>query len=270
MGQATDILIGLDDGHGMETKGKRTPYIEELGRFVHENEFNRAVVRLLDIELRRCGFKTLLVAPTDADTSLQERTKLANSKGADAFISIHYDAMDGEFDGEGKDPEGITVFHHPNSANGKKLANAVSKYLKQGTKQQNRGVKTRDNLHVLNASNMPAILTENGFMDNKREALLMVDVAFQKEVAREHAQGICEYFNVGYIAERVEAKVAGENIIVLTDGQKKDRAKLAEYGIMKPNYEFTEQYEIFNANLQAQFIRTLEKKGVLKNENGQR
>lgn len=268
MGQANDILIALDDGHGMETAGKRTPFIKSLGRFVHENEFNRAAVKFLDAELRRIGFKTLLVAPTDADTPLKDRVALANSKGADAYCSIHYDAMDGKFDGPGKDPEGITIFHHPNSTEGKKLANAVSEYLKQGTKQQDRGVKTRDNLHVLTASKMPAILTENGFMDNEREALLMVDVAFQKEVAREHAQGICEYFGVKYIPEKEAAAVAEKatekKVIVLTDGQKSDRAKLAEYGIMKADYEFTEQYEIFNANLQAQLIRFLEKGGLLK------
>lgn len=264
MGQAEDYLVALDDGHGMGTAGKRTPFIKSLGRFVHENEFNRAAVKFLDAELRRIGFRTLLVAPTDADTPLQERTKIANSKGADAYVSIHYDALDGKFDGPGKDPEGITVFHHPLSENGKKLATAVNKFLVQGTKQQNRGVKARDNLHVLTATKMPSILSENGFMDNEREALLMVDETFQREVAKEHAQGICEYFGVKYIPELEVAKLAEKKVIVLTDGQKKDRAKLAEYGIMKADYEFTEQYEIFNANLQAQLIRALEKKGGLK------
>ncbi len=55
-----------------------------------------------------------------------------------------------------------------------------------------------------------------------------------------------------------------KKVIVLTDGQKKDRAKLAEYNIMKPDYEFTEQYEIFTTNLQAQLLRALEKGGALK------
>ncbi len=146
MGQAEDILIALCDGHGMEkfkeTPGKRTPFIESLGRFVHENEFNRAAVKFLDEELRHIGFKTVLVAPTDADTPLKDRVAIANSKGADAYCAIHYDALDGKFDGPGKDPEGITVFHHPKSVEGKKLANAVSKYLKQGTKQRARGVIT--------------------------------------------------------------------------------------------------------------------------------
>ena len=81
-------LIALDDGHGMKTNGKRTPYIEEFGRFIHENEFNREVVRIMDKELRRLGFKTLLVAPTDYDTPLQERTDLANKMKADETSNL--------------------------------------------------------------------------------------------------------------------------------------------------------------------------------------
>ena len=49
---------------------------------------------------------------------------------------------------------------------------------------------------------MPTILSENGFMDNKREALLMIDESFQKEVAKEHVQGICRYFGVTFKEEQ--------------------------------------------------------------------
>ena len=46
-------LIALDDGHGMETAGKRTPSIAELNnRVIKENEFNRSVVAYLDKELK--------------------------------------------------------------------------------------------------------------------------------------------------------------------------------------------------------------------------
>ncbi|MFZ0371124.1 MAG: N-acetylmuramoyl-L-alanine amidase [Halobacillus sp.] len=191
-------LIALDDGHGIDTPGKRTPFIPEIGMSIHENEFNRAVVNFLKIELERCGFDTLLVAPTDVDTSLQQRTDLANSRNADAYISVHYNAFDGTFSGE--DASGIEIFVYNGDLNNEsgKLANAVAKYLREGTVQNFRGVK-EENFHVLRETNMIAILTENGFMDNKREALLMIDRAFQMEVAVEHAKGICEYFNVAYV-----------------------------------------------------------------------
>lgn len=209
-------LIALDDGHGMNTAGKETPNIAELGRRIKENEFNRAVVALLDKELKRCGFETVLVAPTDADTPLKARTDKANKANADAYISIHFNAFRGTF--EPPTAEGITVYvynGHINKEAGK-LAGCIAKYLKQGTKQKFRRI-SEANFHVLRETKMIAVLTENGFMDNKREALLMIDEDFQKEVAREHCQGICDYFGVAYVAEKQEEqKGANGNMAQIT------------------------------------------------------
>lgn len=193
-------LIALCDGHGMQTAGKRTPLISELGRFIHENEFNRAVVKLLDVELKRCGFRTLLVAPNDSDTPLDTRINLANKANADAYISVHYNAFDGTF--AGPDPEGISVHIFPGSTVSRKLAECVHAELIKGTKQKNRGIIS-SNFAVLRDTKMMAILSENGFMDNKREAMMMIEPSFQKEVAVEHAKGICKCFNVAYKAEAI-------------------------------------------------------------------
>jgi N-acetylmuramoyl-L-alanine amidase len=193
-------LIALDDGHGMSTPGKRTPYIPEIGRSIKENEFNREVVKYLKVELERCGFQTLLVAPTDADTPLTTRTNLANSKKADAYVAIHYNAFDGSF--SGSNPSGIEIYvylGHKNKEAGK-LASSIAKYLRQGTPQNYRGILEAD-FHVLRETNMIAILSENGYMDSKFEALLMLDKDFQKEVAIEHAKGICDYYGVTYKPE---------------------------------------------------------------------
>lgn len=203
MANAKDYLIAIDDGHDPSTAGKRTPPIPELGnRVIRENEFNKAVKLQLDKELRRCGFRTLLVAKGDDVTSLQTRVKRANDADADAYVSIHYNALDGKFDGN--DPEGLSIHICPGSDRSRKLAEDVLKHLKTGTPQKNRGI-VESNFYVLTKTKMVAILTENGFMDNKREAILMQDANFQKEVAREHAIGICDYFGVKYIPE--EAKV---------------------------------------------------------------
>ena len=57
-------LIALDAGHDLNTPGKRTPAIAELNnRVIKEYEFNSAVVKILDEELKRCGFNTLITAP---------------------------------------------------------------------------------------------------------------------------------------------------------------------------------------------------------------
>jgi N-acetylmuramoyl-L-alanine amidase len=194
-------LIALDDGHGMQTGGKRTPPIAELGgRVIRENEFNREVVRLLDIELRRCGFKTLLTAPTDYDTPLSARTDLANAKKADFLISVHFNAMTGKF--ETSKAEGFSVHVHSLEYESAKLGRIVLKHLAEGTKQKSRGL-VKQNLHMTRETKMPAILIEFGFMDNKREAMLMIDKGFQKECAVEVAKAVCEYYKVSYKAEVV-------------------------------------------------------------------
>ncbi|MBX0358911.1 N-acetylmuramoyl-L-alanine amidase [Halobacillus sp. Nhm2S1] len=190
-------LIALDDGHGMQTPGKRTPYIPELGRSIRENEFNRKVVAFLSDILLEHGFRVLLVAPTDVDTPLNYRTDSANNYKADIYVSIHYNAMSFDFDYSTASGISVHVYLDNLKYESGKLARAVGKYLQRGTRQNWRGYK-EDNFHVLRETNMPAILTENGFMDNREEALMMLNEDFQKEVAIEHAQGICEYFGVFY------------------------------------------------------------------------
>jgi len=225
-------LVALDDGHGMETAGKRTPKIPELNnRVIHENEFNRAVVNHLSEELKRCGVDTLLVAPTDADTSLSARTKAANNAKADLYISIHYNALDGTF--AGKDPSGHSLHVYPGSAKSRKLAECIHKYIIQGTDQIDRGI-VESNFHVLRETKMPAILSENGFMDNKREALLMIDKNFQKEVAVEHAKGICDYLGVKYVPE-----VRTVYRLLVGEYETRDEANKARTRLKSLGYEST-------------------------------
>lgn len=203
------FLIALDDGHGANTPGKRSPIIPELGRAIRENEFNKSVVNLLDQELKRCGFRTLLVAPTDEDTPLVTRTALANRNKADAYISVHYNAGGGS---------GVEIYCYPGSAKGKKLAQLIHKHVKGGTPQRDRGVKSA-NFHVLRETKMPAVLIEYGFMDDPQliEARRMLDPSFQKECAIETARGICEYFGMRYISETQSKPKAMYRVLV--DGE---------------------------------------------------
>ncbi|MFY0759842.1 N-acetylmuramoyl-L-alanine amidase [Metabacillus dongyingensis] len=54
-------------------------------------------------------------------------------------------------------------------------------------------------MHMTCESKMPAVLFEFGFMDNLREARLMLNVDFQKECAKEVAFAVCEYNKLPYI-----------------------------------------------------------------------
>jgi LysM repeat protein len=151
---------------------------------------------------------------------LAERTKFANqiywqycSKYGKAnvvaiYVSIHFNALDGTF--EGSNPSGFSV-HIYKGQKGKesgKLAQCIIDELKGGTKQINRGVVEQD-LYITRETVMPAALSENGFMDNEVEANLMINPSFQKEVAVEHAMGICKYFGIPYVAEQPVQAVQG-------------------------------------------------------------
>lgn len=193
------ILIALDDGHGMETIGKRTPALPTLGgRQIRENEFNKAVVAIVDKELKRHGFKTILVAPTDADTPLATRVQTANKAKADAYISVHYNAGSGVLN---SNQGGIETYFYQGSAQSESLARLIHTEMLKGTTQRNRGLKVGNHLYVVKNTNMPAVLLECGFMDNEREALLMIDPAFQKETADEIVRGICSHFGIKYVPE---------------------------------------------------------------------
>lgn len=205
-------LVALSHGHELTTPGKRTPPISELGgRVIKENEFNKAVCDELAKELIRCDIGFMDVSYSNNDT-LTDRVYRANKAKADIYFSVHYNAHDGKFDGEGKDPEGISVHIYPGSIEGRKLANCVLSQLVKGTTQKNRGV-IESNFQELRNTNMPAILTENGFMDNKREAILMLDKAFILEVAQESCKGICDYFGIKYVPRIEYIVIKGKTII---------------------------------------------------------
>jgi N-acetylmuramoyl-L-alanine amidase len=199
-------LIAIDDGHGMETPGKRTPLFPD-GTFMHEDEFNRAVASIMDKHLQRCGFRTLMVAPDNTDTPLKVRTDAANKAKADFYISVHANAMGGAWG----DARGIETFHYIKvSPDSKRAAEIIHRRLLEGTKLFDRGVKTAD-FHVLRETHMPAVLVECGFMDNLAEARLLLTQAYREECAKEIAQGICEYFGVSYIAEGSKPNMSAED-----------------------------------------------------------
>lgn len=207
-------LIAVDSGHGMETAGKRTPAIPEnwydkkKGESIREKEFNKPAAEFLIFALERCGFDTINVSPSTADTPLKNRYTAANNVKADLYVSKHYNAFNGKWGTQ----NGIeTIVSQYASSNSKKLAELVQNELVKEHKRTDRGVKTDItqsgiNIAVLRNTNMPAILTESGFMDNLEEARTMLDPEFQKADAEATCRGICKYFGGTYVPEK-ESKV---------------------------------------------------------------
>lgn len=180
--------IGLDAGHTLLTVGKQTP------DGYKENNFNHFTKEFLREELLNNGFDVVDCSPDRTDDSLQNRCDIANKAMADIFISIHFNAMGNIWQ---TSTGGIETYNYRGSIKGASLAKIVHKYLIKGTKMNNRGVK-ESGFYVLKNTDMPAILVECGFMDNKEEAILMKSNEYRKECAIEICKGICEYFKVTY------------------------------------------------------------------------
>lgn len=232
---ANKYLIALDDGHGMNTPGKRTPpltkdlYIDgklvrKKGEVIKENEFNRAVVKYLAEALKRCGFDVLLVAPTDEDTHLSTRVSRANNANADAYVSKHYNALGSRWQTKAKGL--VTIIHYNHQSKTKVLANNVHEELwklHSNHNCTNYGVRTDTDisgysLYVLRNTKMPAILTESGFMDNMTEAVDMLDTNFQQADAEATCKGICKAFGVTYVKPNEEETTCKEkDVEVNTD-----------------------------------------------------
>lgn len=188
------LKIAIDDGHGMETAGKRTPIFSD-GTYMRENEFNNAVAQLLPDMFKKVGVDTIFVAPEDTDTALATRVSRANVAKADAYVSIHANAY-----GDGisfNDAQGIeTWIYNLSDSNTYNLAKCVQDELVKLCGRRDRGIKESTSLYVLTQTNMPAILVECGFMTNLEEAKLLLSEDYRKRCAEAIFYGVCKHFNV--------------------------------------------------------------------------
>lgn len=186
--------IAVDDGHGIETKGKQTP------SGYKENEFNHFTKEYLIAELKYNKFEIIDCSPTREDNSLQDRVQREIKGKADIAVSIHFNAMGNKWQDK---VGGIETYYHDGSTKGQKLAQLVHVELIKGTPLKDRKVKKdtllyTKGLYFLRCTKSPAILVECGFMDNIAESLLMRSIEYRKECSKEIAKGICKYFNVSY------------------------------------------------------------------------
>lgn len=194
-------LIALSDGHGTQTAGKRTPTLpngqkSELGlTYMNENLFNRAVIKYLDAELKRNGFRTLLVAPTDYDTPLAERTALADKHQVDLYMSVHANANNGQWGSWG----GIETYTW-NSGEGLRIGKLIHEELIKGSPLKNRGLKDGRHLWEIRKPKAPSVLVECGFMDSHNDYKYLLSDAYRKECAIEICKGICKAYGVSYKA----------------------------------------------------------------------
>lgn len=134
------------------------------------------------------GHKIKMSRTSDTYPSLSKRANDANNWGADVFVSIHINA------GGGTGFESY-IFNGNVSNKTKQVQNAVHDAIVKETGVRDRG-KKRANFAVLRQTRMPAILTENLFIDTKKDADKLKSSSFLNKIAKGHAIGLAKVFNL--------------------------------------------------------------------------
>lgn len=159
-------MVILDNGHGRETPGKRSPIWSD-GSQLFEWEFNRDVVRRISEQLNNIGIDNTIIVPEDKDVSLSERVKRTNAicskYGAKncLFISVHSNA------GGGTGWEAYTTKGATNSDKFCEILYDEADMMWGGEWKIRRNKE--ENYTVIYGAKCPAVLIEFFFMDNERD-----------------------------------------------------------------------------------------------------
>lgn len=176
----------LDPGHGGNDPGATGNGLKE------KNIVLDIALRIRDImDSEYSNVEINMSRTTDTFVSLDQRTNEANSWKADYFLSIHCNAFDGSAHGyedyiySGLSDSSLTA-HYQNIMHNEILK--MNQLTDRGQKQAN--------FHVLRESTMPALLTENGFIDNSGNAAKLADASYRQKVAQGHVNGLERAFNL--------------------------------------------------------------------------
>lgn len=190
----------LDNGHGKKTPGKRSPIFEDGNSQLLEYEFNRDIVRRIMLELDKHGIAYFNVVPEiDIDDFLEGRVDRANGFRTELpklFVSVHSNAAPARSSNHWASDSisGIETWHFHNSRLGQKMAAIFQRHLIEKTKFKNRHLKSRaeSQFFVLRKTKMTAVLTENGFYNNRQEALNLMKEEVRQKIADAHVAAILE------------------------------------------------------------------------------
>lgn len=191
------MIVLLDNGHGAETPGKRSPD----GR-LQEYAYARGIARRVENALDTAGVECRRITPEEHDVNLNERVRRVNEicreygKENVLLVSIHCNAA-----GNGASwmtARGWSAYVSLNaSEDSKELAVSLFK------EAENLGAKVRKyslkapywplDLAICRDTMCPAVLTENFFQDNRKDVELLLSESGKRLVTDIHVKGIMEY-----------------------------------------------------------------------------
>ena len=175
------MKILIDNGHGIQTKGKRSPD----GRLI-EYAYTRELARQIVATLKSRGYDSELLVPEDDDIPLSERVRRTNAhcqalgKSNVILISLLLNAA-----GDGTkwmNATGWSCYTCKGQTESDRLADSLYKAAEQIL--ENQVIRTdyardgdpdwEENFYILRHSLCPAVLVEQFFMDNKKDFAYLI------------------------------------------------------------------------------------------------
>ena len=162
------IILVLDAGHGGSDSGASESWDKPSSI---EKNMNLKIVREAKKYFDKDPhFKVYYTRINDVYPSLEARYRLANSKKADLFVSVHINSYKSTSEGtETLYSADRSPKTKKNGITSKELAHVMQVFTRNATGFVNRGIVNRPRLKVLKYTKMPSCLIEYGFLSNKSE-----------------------------------------------------------------------------------------------------
>ncbi len=179
IGDSVQVII--DPGHGGDDPGA-----VYNGR--NEKDDNLRIALLVKDKLDDMGISAELTRKSDKFISLEKRCKIANSRKAELFVSLHRNSAE--------NANGVEIWIKDDSPQkDSELAENILEMLDNAGISLNRGVKAGyaredgQNYYINTHTDMPSCLVEIGFINNETDNKLF------DENIDEYAQSIAEGIN---------------------------------------------------------------------------
>ncbi len=220
------LVIVIDPGHG----GKDPGAVSKKG--TQEKALALDTSLRLKKLLEAQGHTVYMTRTTDKYVPLADRTKYANAKKADLFISIHYNAnrssspsgfetyflgmhrleyaknvalrenasLKYDIGENAYDPDAVlndiiaTLLTNRFQRESEELAGFIQDASAAKTGFANRGLN-QAGFYVLKGCSMPAVLVEGGFLTNPTEEAKIRQSTYRQRIAQGIAQGVSDYVN---------------------------------------------------------------------------
>ena len=193
------MKILIDNGHGIETPGKRSP-----DGVLREYAWNRLITSRIVDRLLSLGLDAELLVPEERDISLPERCRRVNEwcrqlgKDNVLLISIHCNAA-----GRGDrwlSARGWCAYTPRGNTRGDALATslytAAQAHLpghRLRTDYTDADPDLEADFYILRHTTAPAVLTENFFMDSHPDCAFLLSPEGQSAIVDLHVTGITAY-----------------------------------------------------------------------------